>query len=179
MVKIMNATAFGFVTGLMIAAVVIVVLFKYANKDGRVRTEYDERQKGVRGKAYRYAFYTEVFAQVVLMFMYMSGIELPIEDYVLQFIAIMTGCIVLAVYCIWNDVYWGMNNDHRKYHIIFVVAILLNALPIVGAIRGGNWGENGKLGMPLLNAIVLIMMGIIYAELFIKYMMKKDADEEV
>ncbi|MBO4266673.1 MAG: hypothetical protein J5910_05725 [Lachnospiraceae bacterium] len=179
----MNVAAFGFAIGLMIAAVVIVILFKFANKDGKVRTEYDERQKGVRGKAYRYAFYTEVFAQAVLMFLYMGGVELPLENYVLQFIAVISGCTVLAVYCIWNDVYWGLNNDHRKYHIIFIVAILLNMLPVIGAIRGGNWGENGKLGLPFLNVVVLVLMAIVYAELFIKNIMdKKDrrsAGEEV
>ena len=169
----MNATSLGFVTGLMIAAIVLVGIFKYANKDGKVRTEYDERQKAVRGKAYRYSFYAEIFAQVVIMCLLMSDIELPIEDYALLFIGIIFGCTVLAVYCIWNDVYWGLNNDHRRYHIIFAAAIVLNALPIYFGAVGGTLMENGKIGMPLLNIVVLIMMAIVYAELLIKNLMEK------
>lgn len=174
----MNATSLGFVVGLMIAAIALVFIFKYANKDGKVRTEYDERQKAVRGKAYRYAFYTEVFAQAVIMCLFMSDVQLPIEDYALVFTGILAGCIVLAAYCIWNDVYWGMNNDHRRYHIVFLIATVLNALPVIFGVTGGTLFENGKLGMPLLNIIVLFMMAVIYVELLIKKLMDKKSDAE-
>ncbi len=174
----MNATSLGFVAGLMIAAIALVFIFKYANKDGRVRTEYDERQKAVRGKAYKYAFYTVVFAQAVNMCLLMSDMQLPIEDYALVFTGILLGCIVLAVYCIWNDVYWGMNNDHKRYHIIFFIATILNLMPVYFGIRSGTLYENGKIGMPLLNIVVLIMMAVIYVELLVKKLMDKKSDGE-
>lgn len=178
-VIIMNATSIGFVVGLMIAAVALVFIFRYANKDGKVRTEYDERQKAVRGKAYRYAFYAEVFAQAVVMMIFMSDIELPIENYALMFIAVIFGCTVLATYCIWNDVYWGLNNNHKRYHIIFAIAILLNLLPIIGPALGGVFFENGKIGMPMLNITVLVMMFIVYVELLVKKIKdKNDSCEE-
>lgn len=175
----MNATFFGFAVGLMIAAVAIVFIFKYANKDGKVRTEYDERQKTVRGKAYRYAFYAEVFAQAVIMLIFMSDIELPIENYALLFIGIIIGCTVLATYCIWNDVYWGLNNDHKRYHVVFLIATILNVLPVIGPALGGSMFINGKIGMPVLNITVLIMMFIVYVELLVKKIKdKNDTCEE-
>ena len=174
----MNATSLGFVIGLMIAAVLLVFIFKFANKDGKVKTEYDERQKAVRGKAYRYAFYTEIFAQVVLMCLFMSEIELPIHNYVLVFIGIILGCMVLATYCIWNDVYWGLNNDHRRYHIVLAVALVINILPLYFNAISGNLMENGKLGMPALNGVVIIMLIIVYIELLIKKIRDKDTAEE-
>ena len=174
----MNATSLGFVIGLMIAAVLIVFIFKFANKDGKVKTEYDERQKAVRGKAYKYAFYTEVFAQAILMCLFMSDIEIPVQNYVLIFIGIILGCMVLATYCIWNDVYWGLNNDHRKYHIVFIVALIFNILPVFFNAIGGSLMEDGKLGMPALNIVVIFMMVIIYAELLFKKIREKASDEE-
>ena len=175
----MNATSVGFAIGLMIAAVLLVAIFKYANSDGKVRTEYDERQKAVRGKAYRYAFYTEVFAQTIVMWLFMAGIELPIEDYALVFIGIILGCMVLATYCIWNDVYWGLNNNHRRYQLIFAAAVVLNILPVIMNALNGTLIENGKIGMPVFNIIVLVMMVIVYAELLIKKLVGDRNEEEV
>lgn len=173
----METVSFAFVTGLMVAAILIVCILKYANKDGRVKTEYDERQTAVRGKAYRYAFYAEIFAQVVIMWILMTGMELPIEDYALLFIGVILGCMVLCAYCIWHDVYWGMNNDHRRFYIIFIVATILNAFPVVAGALRGTLIENGKIGMPLLNIAVLVMMAAVFIELFIKSMMDKKAEK--
>ena len=175
---IMNATSVGFIAGLMIAAIALVFIFRYANKDGKVRTEYDERQKALRGKAYKYAFYAEIFAQLVIMMIFMAGIDVPVEDYALVFSAILFGCIVLATYCIWNDVYWGLNNNHRRYLIVFAIATVLNILPLIGNVRGGTLMENGKIGLPLLNILVLIMMAVICVELLVKKAMDKDTGEE-
>ena len=176
----MNGTSAGFAIGIMVGLVIVVLLFKYANKDGRIRTEYDERQKTVRGKAYRFAFYAELFAQAVLMWVFMSGIKLPVEDYALLFIAVIFGCLVLATYCIWNDVYWGLNNDRKRYHIIFIIAIILNIIPVAGAVRTGTLFENGKLGMPMLNIVVLVMIAYIYLLLLVKKIFggKADGEEE-
>ncbi len=173
----METAGIAFATGLMIAAVIVVCILKYANRDGKVRTEYDERQKAVRGKAYRYAFYTEIISQVVIMWILMMGIELPVEEYALIFIGVILGCIVLCAYCIWHDVYWGMNNDHRRFYIIFVVATILNAFPVVAGALRGTLIENGKIGMPLLNIAVLVMMAAVFIELFIKSMMDKKAEK--
>ncbi len=95
----------GFIVGLMISAVLIVIIFKVSNKDGRVRTEYDERQQAVRGKAYMAAFYTGALAEILIMCLLMTGIELPVEPYALVFAGIMASCTVLAGYCIWIVVY--------------------------------------------------------------------------
>lgn len=152
----------------MIAAVLLVFIFKFANKDHSVKTHYDERQKAVRGKAYRLAFYTAVFYNAALMCFFMSGIETPLENYVLVFIGVVLACTVLAVYCIWNDVYWGLNNDHRRYHVIFAVALVLNILPVYMNARGGSIMDEGRLGIPMLNVVVIAMVIIIYGVMIAK-----------
>ncbi|MBR5765329.1 MAG: hypothetical protein IKX95_00970 [Lachnospiraceae bacterium] len=175
----MNPVALGFVTGLMIAVILLVFIFKYVNKDHKLKTEYDERQKAVRGKAYKYAFYTELAAQAVVMWLLMAEIELPIENYALLFTAMMVGCTVLAVYCVWNDVYWGLNSNRKRYNGILIAAVILNALPVVANAMAGTLTENGKIGMPLLNIVVLVMMAIIFVEFLIKKGWDEKADEEV
>ncbi len=155
------SVSLGFVFGLMISAILVVLIFKITNKDGKVRTEYDERQKAVRGNAYRYAFYAGALAEAAVMCVLMSGIELPVEPYALVFFGLMISCTVLAGYCVWHDVYWGLNNDHRRYNIIIAAAVVLNIFPVAMAAKGGSLMENGKLGMASLNITVLIMMVVI------------------
>ncbi len=168
----------GFVIGILVGLIIVVCLFKFANRDGKVKTEYDERQKEIRGRAYKYAFYTEMICQAVIMCLLMSGLELPVENYALLFIGVMIGCTVLAAYCIWNDVYWGLNNDHKRYQIIFAIAIVLNFLPVFFGAKSGTLFENGKIGFPVLNITVLVMMVIIFVEMIIKKALDRKADKE-
>ncbi|MCR4907622.1 MAG: hypothetical protein K5985_02255 [Lachnospiraceae bacterium] len=174
----MNGISLGFVVGLMVAAVIVVCIYKYANKDGKVKTEYDERQKAIRGNAYRYAFYTEIFTQTLILWLLMSKIELPVENYALLFIGIIAGCTVLAGYCIWKDAYWGLNNNHRRYNIIIIVGIILNIFPVAMQAMSGTLIENGKIGMPMLNITVLVMMAVVYIEILIKRAVSKKAEAE-
>ena len=55
----------GLAFGVMVGLIICVILFKIANSDKKVMTQYDERQEAVRGKAYRYAFYTAMGLEAV------------------------------------------------------------------------------------------------------------------
>ncbi len=154
--------------GLIVGLVIAAVLLKVANTNHRMKTEYDERQQLIRGKGYMYAFYTVVFYQVLMIILAAGEIELPLERYAQECVGLILGCIVLCAYCIWNDVYWGLNNNKKTYCIIFVLGIILNLFPIVGQAMNGTLIENGKIGMPILNILVLIMMAVVGIELLIK-----------
>ena len=54
----MNAKGMGFIAGLIVGLVLVVIIFRIANTDKKIKSEYDERQLRIRGKAYKYAFYT-------------------------------------------------------------------------------------------------------------------------
>lgn len=158
----MNATAsVGMVFGLMVGLVIAAILLKVANKDHKVKTQYDERQEMIKGRGYKYSFYTMIFAEVIAMFLEMSGIELPIESYLVHTIAILIGALVLCVHSIWNGVYWGLNNNRRTYSIIIVLAVVLNIIPLVGPIVQGKLSGHGIYSIPVLNLIVLIWMALI------------------
>ena len=95
----MNGSSIGFAMGVIVGLILVVLLFKYANRDGKVKTEYDERQKAVRGKAYRYAFYAVMIYEALVCWLSM-GIELPAEQSVIHFFGIFVGITVQACYCI-------------------------------------------------------------------------------
>ncbi len=168
----------GITTGIIIGLVIAAVLIKAANMNHKMKTDYDERQRLIRGKAYMYAFYTVVIYQVLMVILSIGEIELPIERYALDFVGIILGCIVLGVYSIWNDVYWGLNNNKKKYAAIFVVATFFNLLPVVGQAMSGTLVVDGKIGLPILNIMVLIMMAVLGIELLIKRALNNRTTEQ-
>ena len=158
----------GFVVGIFIGIILLLVIFRYANYNHKAKTEYDERQSRIRGKAYQLGFYTIMIYEVIVMALEMGNIPLPLESWMLHFAGVILGCTVLAVYSIWKDAYWGVNNNRRRYGIIFVFLAIVNAIPVVGAVREGTLITDGKLDIPFMNIIVLIMMGVIGIVLLIK-----------
>lgn len=175
----MNAQGFGFVVGIIVGLILVVILFKYANTDNKIKTEYDERQEKVRGKAYKYAFYTALAVQALLCTASICQIEIPIEDYILHFVGILFGCMVLGAYCIWNGVYWGLNNDRKRYGVVFALCIVLNLIAVVGPVMTGMLFEkDGKIGMPVLNFIIIFMMAVFGIEHIIKGAIDKKSDDD-
>jgi hypothetical protein len=175
----MNGKGFGFALGIMVGVIVVILLFRMANTDKKIKTEYDERQEKLRGKAYKYAYYTVLIYQVIMVGLEFGEVQLPAEPYIMQFIGLVLGCTVLGGYCVWNDVYWGLNNDHRRYYIVFGVCLLLNLIPIVIPAIRGEFAKNGLSGAPMLNVLVTIMMAVLLLELGVKHLIdKKKEDEE-
>ncbi len=168
----------GVAVGIVVGLILCVILFKVANTDNKTKTEYDERQKLIRGKAYMFGFYTLVAYEALMMCVSMSGVFIPIADYVLHLAGIMISIIVVCGYCIWNDVYWGLNNDPKKYAIIMVVAFLINVLAAVMGICNGDLMENGQVGFPMVNLLVAAMMVVVLIEILIKRLIDKGQSRE-
>ena len=159
--------AFGIMIGLILALALILI----SNNNRKVRTEYDERQLRVRGDAYRYAFYSVIICEVILLILAFGEVTLPVPDYVLHFGGILIGCLVLSTYCIWKDAYWGLNNNRRRYGIILVVAGLLNAVPLFGALS-----RRSTLDFPFVNLLTCIMLLVVGVELLLKHFLDRRAD---
>ncbi|MCR5358058.1 MAG: hypothetical protein K6E63_11725 [Lachnospiraceae bacterium] len=174
----MNGRGIGFIAGLMVGLVIVVILYKVANTDRKIKSEYDERQEKIRGKAYKIAFYTMLLYQALLIGLSIGEVSLPFEPYIAEFIGIFLSCTVLGGYCIWHDVYWGLNNDHKRYYIIFGVCLFLNLFPIVVPALRGEFARNGISGAPVLNILVMIMMAILLTELGIKHLIDKNKKDE-
>ncbi len=175
----MNAiVSVGMAIGLMVGLVIAVILLKIANKDHKVKTQYDERQELIKGKGYKYSFYTMIFLEVVVMLLEMSGISLPLENYLLHTGAVLVGCLVLCIHSIWNGVYWGLNNNHKRYGIIIAIAVILNIIPVAGAIAHDSLSGHGFESIPILNIIVLVWMAIIGVVALAKKFVDSKAGEE-
>ena len=161
----------GLAFGIMIGLILAIALILISNNNRKVRTEYDERQLRVRGDAYRYAFYSVIICEVILLILAFGEVTLPVPDYVMHFGGILIGCLVLSTYCIWKDAYWGLNNNRRRYGIILVVAGLLNAVPLFGALS-----RRSTLDFPFVNLLTCIMLLVVGVELLLKHFLDRRAD---
>ena len=161
----------GLAVGIVVGLVVAVALILISNNNRKVRTEYDERQLRVRGDAYRYAFYSVIICEVILLVLAYGEFTLPVPEYVLHFGGILIGCLVLCTHCIWKDAYWGLNNNRRRYGIILVVAGLLNAIPLYGALS-----HRTTLDFPYVNLLTCIMLLVVGVELLLKQFLDRRAE---
>ena len=169
----------GFAIGILISIIVIVILFKFANSNHRSKTEYDERQKVIRGQAYMYGFYAMLIYECLMILLRLGGITLPMEDYLLHVGAVFFGSIVLACYSIWNDVYWGLNNNRKRYGIVMIVLAMINALPVVGSLKEGTLFTKGE-NVPIVNLMVLVLMLVMGVTFLLKHLTdsRKNVEEE-
>ncbi len=175
----MNKAFIGFPIGLMVGLIICVILFKIANTNKKIKSDYDERQEAIRNRGYKYSFYALAATEVVLLCIRALEIALPFADYLLHLAAILIGCLVLAVYTIWNDAYWGLNNNRKRYTVIFAVAVILNLFPVIMGFKEGFISRNGINSIPIMNIMVLIWLALIGIAALIKNIVKKsDAEEE-
>ena len=154
----------GFFIGLLIASVLII----FSNKNRKFKTEYDERQKVIRGNAYKYGFMFLVCYLLLIMFFDATGFEIPLDLAALAVTGIVSGVTVVACYSIWNGAYWGLNNNVKRYMIVFIAGFVLNGVIAVISLVMGTMFKDGIVHGSFVNLIVTIMFVIISIVMFIR-----------
>ncbi len=159
--------ASGVVCGVIVGLIICVVLFKFMNRDKKIFTKYDERQTVARGKAYMYGFWATMIAVLIIIVLDTANITVA-NRFTTDFFAVFVGIIVQVTYSIWNDAYYGINTNKKRFIIVSIAAGLFNLLPVIGSIRGGNFIENGVVSDFGTNLLVCLLLIVIGVELFIK-----------
>ena len=154
----------GMAIGIIVGIVICVILFKVLNKDKNVKTKYDERQEMIRNKSYKYAFYTVVFYEALMLCLSIGGFPaIPVPQYVFHMLGVFLGLGVVIVYSILKEAYWGQNNNVKSYVIVMIACFVINILPLVGTLRSGVEFVDGYWDFPYLNlmcSVLLLVVGI-------------------
>lgn len=154
----------GAFVGMAVGIAIVIIIAKVANKDRRVKTEYDERQTALRGIGFKYAFYAMTIYAGINTVLGIAEISLPMEPQVMNFSYIIIGCLVDICYCVFNDCYWGLNNKRKSWGIAMFIAGAVNAFAAIMAAVEGRLIVNGLLSTPGINlfcAILLIALAVI------------------
>lgn len=150
----------GICCGMIIGLVLVALLFKRKVLD----MTFDERQDGVRGMAYKYAFFTLMIAAWIYG---ITDLILGRWCDVLVGISLCVGVsiAVFAVICIVKDAYLGLKERPRAVMTLFTLVTVFN-LGVGGAyLASGQLVEDGVLTFravnPILGAVTLVIL-IVY-----------------
>ena len=157
----------GLAIGIMVGLIIAVILLKVSNRDKKTMTEYDERQKAI------------AISNVIMLVL---GIENM--DYIKMlgmnafFTPILVGILIQISYSIFNDSYYGLNNNVGRYTAIMTIVSAINIVAGVFEWVHGGFIQNGAVYNAFINLEVGVLFIVICIELFIKKAIDKKQDAE-
>lgn len=150
----------------IIGVLVGLYLIKVCNENNKVKTDYDERQEAIRGRGFKYGFYTALSFLGVLTVLDIGDVTLPAQMCVIYFGILIVSMLVETSYSIWNDAYFGTNSNIKKYITVFMVITLINGFASVAYALDGQLIVDGILTSGFINVectIAFLILGIEYA----------------
>ena len=155
--------ALGFLTGILIVAIVCAVTAKALKKKGRIGAgQYDERQQIVRGRAFTWAY--AVLMVYLAVWMVFRSMEVP---FFMEGVSVIIGALIsIAVfvgYSIFHDAYFKASESPRAWIAVICATGLLNLgigvrRLIVGATLKERLYENMNLFVGALFLVVIVCL---------------------
>ncbi len=167
----------GIIWGVAVGIVLVVIMLTVTKRGDEVGCRYDERQELIRGRGFKYAFFTILISNLIIFVLCATDMLLWAGTDILVVLTTLLGVMVYACYCIWNDAYFALNE--KRIHIIMIlVAVGISNLVLgLGAIMDGRAWQNGQLTIHSLNLYCGIMMLVIGAVMLLKKICKDGKDE--
>lgn len=171
----------GFMVGvgivLVVSCIAILILMKVTKKDGNLKCKYDERQDLIRGRGFKYAFFTLLIYNMVIPMLKICDVELPADSTALFMIGAVAAMLVYVIYAIWNEAYFSLNENPKAIMIAFALIGIINLT--LGIIRmvDGTFLTDGKLTFNSINFMLGIVFVIIFITLAAKQICNKREEE--
>ncbi|MBQ8412823.1 MAG: hypothetical protein IJX12_04340 [Lachnospiraceae bacterium] len=169
--------ALGFIFGVVfVSALLVIMMLSLTSRNKKLKRSYDERQELVRGKGFKYAFYTVITLNMLYAIAEIAYERIPIESSLVMFLVAICGVGVYAWYCILNDGYFAIN-EKKKETIICLSAIgIFNIVVGIGSAFHSGFFKDGVLTYNCMNLVCGIFMVLTVAVIFIKQYMDKRED---
>ena len=165
--KEMNDMSIAYLIGLAVgiaAAVILVVIvarFGARYQDKNRPSEYDERQKAARGKAFQVGFFTLLGYNGLCYLLDVAEVRWcePMNATVL---GIFLSATVFVVTAIRLDAYLKMNENLKSTIWLWALILLCNGVSMVMRGIDGElfWYRNGMLGGDWTNALCFLMAAV-------------------
>lgn len=160
------AYALGLIVGLILAAVILTVMSKTRNKAGKLRMEFDERQKADRNASFAAGFAVLVVLDVLMAALRQTGVQLPFDHLVEAVICCLVAATVSVILCIHREAWLSLREKPKTVVWMLLVALVCNAL-----MAWINWNEmwtDGVLNFRSTNLFVTVFMLVILLAFGIK-----------
>lgn len=124
----------GVIVGILFAILLIAVIGWFAKKVGgkldlsfrNNKKNFDERQQLIRGKAYKYGFFTLILFLIIKFALEKVLDTMLFSSFAGNWIGICLSIAVFAIVCVWNDAYISLNENMKGVIILFIGVALLN-----------------------------------------------------
>lgn len=172
----------GFLAGGILAAIIgvvfIYILRKYTRTDNATKCKYDERQQLVRGIGFKYGFFTFTFYNIAAAALISLRKKQYIDHAALMLIGILISTFVYAVFCIWKEGYFSLNENPKYVIITFSAIALLNFGIGWRSYLRGLMFENGVLTSHCINFLCGILIILLFPVMAAKHISKQKEEEE-
>lgn len=178
----MNSPAYaaGLAVGIAVALIIFGIAYIF-NKKG-LKGKYDERQELIRGRGYKYAFFTTISLLAAYLVADVGGFidKTPMTHSLAIFFILIVVVIVYALYAIHNDAYFGVGMDARSYKALMWVIIVMNGVSAYMQSRDGLIVDGKLVFGPCSQILFVIAFAAILISLHVRkaQLNKEDIDEE-
>lgn len=143
----------GFLCGLIVVAIVALLLrYVLKKKNGVLCGEYDERQKAIQGRGYKYAYFTLMIAVAAGgVFDAWLGVKW-IELFPFAMLCLWLSLCVFVTYCIAKDAYVSFQAKRKVLILIFALSALMNlGIALMEILHGDGIITGGRLNLTSAN----------------------------
>lgn len=162
----------GAILGLMIGFCLAFLILLAITKGNRMQNpQYDERQELMRGRGFRYGFFSLLSFELILFCLDASGVFPGLDLSYIYCAGLFFGIMVHIVYCIWNEAYFALNQKTSTVMYMFGAIFLANLVISILNIWDGSMYKDGQFGPSLLN----LMCTLLFLVLFVTVILKKIA----
>ncbi len=156
----------GLIAGLVAAGIIITVMSKTRNKEGKLRLEYDERQRADRKASFAVGFGVLAVLDLLMAVLRQSGVALPFDLMVETVLCCLVASAVSVVLCIHREAWLSLREKPGK-----TVWLLLLLVACNGFGAWVNWKEmwtDGVLNFRSTNLFVAVFMAVLLLAFCIK-----------
>ena len=165
------------VLGAVIGVILFVIVLAAVQRENSMKRNYDERQELLRGRGAKYGLISMLFLNAALYLLESVGVQLPMSAGIAVILSVFVGGGVYAVYCIWMDAYFALNQRAGAFAGFLFIIGVINLVIGITALSGGRIFQNNQLTDRSLNLFCGIMMIILCGSMLLKKVCK-DREEE-
>ena len=119
------------------AAIAIISLFILLFRSKTRSAEYDERQVIIRGKGFKYAYYTMSLSLFVFSLLQLNGVLSKVDTMVVFSICLLVSLCVFVNYCIFKDAFFGFNQSGKSVSFYIVSGIIFSTILVKDILNSG------------------------------------------
>ena len=164
-----QAKTTGIVLGILLGLCLVFILLAAGNKRHRLESpKYDERQELERGRGFRYAFFTSLIYEGILVCLDFTQLVSSLDSPFLHAFGLFLAVTVYVVYCIWHESYFAMNEKPKTLTISFLFIGLANlGISILHLIEGDLFVD-GHVSYCILNLLCFLMFFALFVAMLLK-----------